>query len=173
TITPEAVSLLPAVIASALPPTPVHTPEPTLVLRPYEVGLGETLSEIAQIFGISVEQLMEINNLNNPDEIRTGMILDVPMSGTTAQEPGIPTQENSEITLEPVPTSTPPPIPEDSKIKIVTIVGVDDLATEHLQIQSISSEALSLDGWRLETNDGSTIHPDFGALHLIIGHPLR
>ena len=51
-------------------------------------------------------------------------------------------------------SQTAPPPPDDSKIRIVSIVGVDDLATEHIQIRSVSSDALALEGWRLETNDG-------------------
>lgn len=150
----EPVSLLPNVIASAIPPTETPIPQPTLALRPYEVGQGETLSEIAQIFGVSVDQLLEINNLSDPDELRTGIILDVPVSGIVSEAVSSEAQESDPLENEPVPTATPPPAPERSIIKMITIVGVADLATEHIQIQSLSPEALSLEGWRLETNDG-------------------
>lgn len=153
-VTPEPDSFLPTLVVTSIPPTEIPTPQPTLALRPYEVGQGETLSEIALLFNISVDQLLEINNLRDPDELSTGMILNVPVSGTAAEETESESQANSQVESEPVPTSTPPPKPENSSIKIVTIVGVDDLATEHLQIQNVSSEALSLEGWRLETNDG-------------------
>ena len=53
TVIPEPVSLLPTVIASAIPPTNAPSPEPTLALRPYQVEEGETLGEIALQFGIS------------------------------------------------------------------------------------------------------------------------
>ena len=154
TNTPESVSLLPTLIASAVPPTETPIPQPTLAVRPYEVEAGETLGEIALQFDVSVEQILAINNLNDPDELSTGMILDIPIAGTAVQEPLEESQDSSQLAEQALPTATPPPTPEESKIKIVTIVGVDDLATEHLQIQSISSEPLSLEGWRLETNDG-------------------
>jgi len=150
----EPIILLPTVIATAVPPTRTPIPEPTLGLRPYQVGLGETLSEIALLFGVSVDQLLEINDLSNPDELSTGMILNVPISGTNAQEMVGQAQADSQLESQPIPTSTPPLAPETSNIKIVTIIGVDDLATEHVQIQSVSPDALSLEGWRLETNDG-------------------
>jgi LysM repeat protein len=154
TTQPEPVSFLPTAIASAIHLTETPTPQPTLALRPYKVEAGETLGEIALLFDVSVEQLLEINNLQNPDELSAGMILDIPSSEIAVEESISVSQPDSQLAEQPLSTSTPPPIPENSQIKIVTIVGVDDLATEHLQIQSISPDALSLEGWRLETNDG-------------------
>lgn len=150
----EPVSMLPTVIASAIPPTNTPSARPTIAVRPYEVGPGDTLGEIAIVFGVSVDQLMEINNISDPDELRTGMTLHIPIQGTTAQENTSDSQDNSQPESEPIPTATFPPEPERNIIKILTIVGVDDLATEHLQIQSLSPEALSMEGWRMETNDG-------------------
>lgn len=150
----ESVSLLPTVIATSIPPTNTPPPDPTLALRPYQVEPGESLSEIAQLFDTSVDQLLEVNNLSNPDQIRSGMILKVPISGAAAGEDQGQPQDNEQVTRQPGPTATAPPVPESSDIKIVSIVGVNDLATEHLQIQSLSPEELSLEGWWLETNDG-------------------
>lgn len=154
----ESVSLLPTVIASAVPPTSTPTPGPSLTVRPYEVGPGETLSEIALVFGVSVDQLLEINDLDNPDDLRIGMTLQIPVQGSIAQENNPAGQDDAPADSEPMPTATPPPQPESNIIKIITIVGVDDLASEHLQIQSLSPEALSLEGWRLETNDGQVYY---------------
>ena len=152
TSTPEPVSLLPTVIASALPPTQTMEPLPTQALRPYEVSEGETLGGIALSFNTSVDKLLELNNLSDPDELTTGMILIIPVSGNTTDE--TQTQAPAPTRNPNRPTSTSPPTPENSKIKIVTIVGVDDLATEHLEIQSISAEPISLEGWKLATADG-------------------
>ena len=154
----ESISMLPTVIASAIPPTATPTPRPSLAVRPYEVGPGETLSEIAVVFGVSIDQLLEINNLDNPDELRAGMTLQIPVQGSIAQENNSAGQGDSQVESEPLPTATPPAQPENNIIKILTIVGVNDLATEHLQIQSLSPEALSLEGWRMETNDGQVYY---------------
>ncbi|HBX68592.1 MAG TPA: hypothetical protein DEH25_04210 [Chloroflexi bacterium] len=150
----EPVSLLPTAIASALPPTDTPTPQPTLALRPYEVSPGETLGEIALLFDTNVDQLLEINKLNDPDELSSGMILLVPVSSDSPDETGTGPGVAAPSESGNLPTSTPLPAPETSQIKIVTIIGVDDLGTEHLQIQSISPEALSLEGWQLKTSDG-------------------
>jgi LysM repeat protein len=154
----ESVSMLPTVIASAVPPTNTPTPRPTLAVRPYEVGPGETLSEIAMVFGVSIDLLLEINDLDNPDELRAGMTLQIPIQGAIAPESNAAGQDDSTAESEPMLTATLPPQPESNIIKILTIVGINDLATEHLQIQSLNPEALSLEGWRLETNDGQVYY---------------
>ena len=92
---------------------------------------AETLGEIALAFDVSVDQLLEINQINDPDELSSGMILDVPISGTPVQEPINESQADSQLEDQPAQTSTPLPIPENGKIKIITIVGVDDLADCH------------------------------------------
>ena len=158
TVELESISMLPTVIATAIPPTNTPSLLATLAVRPYEVGPGETLSEIAMVFGVSIDQLLEINDLDNPDDLRVGMTLQIPMQGAIAQENNPASQDDSPAESEPVATTTPPPEPENNIIKILTIVGINDLATEHLQIQSLNPEALSLEGWRLETNDGQVYY---------------
>lgn len=154
TSAPESVSLLPTAIASAIPPTATPILEPTMALRPYEVGSGETLGEIALLFEINVDQLLEINNLDNPDDLATGMILFVPAAGSLAKTPQDEIPPETEQADEPKASQMVILPPDDPNIKIASIVGVDDLATEHIQIRSVSSQALPLEGWRLETDDG-------------------
>ncbi len=154
TPTPEPVSLLPTVIASVIPITETPSPTPNLILQPYEVGAGETLSEIALLFDTSVDQLLEINNLSDPDELTTGMVLAVPAPNSNPEANPGTDQASSPTENKPIVTSTTPSMPENERVKIVTIVGVGDLATEHIQIQSVHPEALSLEGWRVETNNG-------------------
>ncbi len=154
TVTPVQVSMLPTAIASAIPPTDAPSPEPTISLRPYEVDEGETLGDIALKFNISVDQLLEVNSFDDPDKLATGMIIFVPISKTideVNQTAPISESGSREATAANQPII---PTPENPDIRIVSIVGVDDLATEHIQIRSMSSEALPLEGWRLETNNG-------------------
>ncbi len=44
----------------------------------YQVQPGDTLSGIAQRFGVSLQALMDANGINNPDEIYVGQILRIP-----------------------------------------------------------------------------------------------
>ena len=41
----------------------------------YTVQAGDSLGKIAQKLGISLKELMEINNIKNPDDIREGQVL--------------------------------------------------------------------------------------------------
>jgi LysM repeat protein len=65
--------------ATATPPTtPKATPSPTPIRGTYEVEPGDTLSEIADRFGIDVETLAEANDITDPDLIYPGQVLIIP-----------------------------------------------------------------------------------------------
>jgi LysM repeat protein len=53
----------------------------------YTIQEGDTLSEIAQIFGVAVDDLISYNAIVDPDAIQAGQVLKVPSpknpSGTT------------------------------------------------------------------------------------------
>jgi LysM repeat protein len=77
-------------------PTSTATPTPPS-LQTYTVKPGETLSEIAARFGVTVEALAEANDITNPALIRAGQVLIIPIPGMTALPP----------TRTPTPTWTP------------------------------------------------------------------
>jgi len=58
-----------------------RTPEPSNVTT-YTVQAGDTLSEIAVKFGTTVDNLVALNNIENPDLIRTGQVLKINGSDT-------------------------------------------------------------------------------------------
>ena len=47
----------------------------------YVVQAGNTLGDIADLYGISVEQIMEANNMTDPDVLDVGQVLVIPLSG--------------------------------------------------------------------------------------------
>ena len=57
------------------------TPEPTPAERVYEVQSGDTLWDIAQEFGTTVEAIVEANDLDDPDRISPGDELVIPVDG--------------------------------------------------------------------------------------------
>jgi LysM repeat protein len=57
-------------------PEPEPTPEPTQ--QTYEVQQGDTLWQIAQRFGVTVEAIVEANGLEDPDRIAPGQQLVIP-----------------------------------------------------------------------------------------------
>jgi LysM repeat protein len=58
------------------PPQPAPEPE----YRTYTVKPGDTLSEIAQSFGVDWHEMARLNNLDNPDLIFPGQVFKVPDS---------------------------------------------------------------------------------------------
>ncbi|MCS6845691.1 MAG: LysM peptidoglycan-binding domain-containing protein [Caldilineales bacterium] len=54
------------------------TPVPQAPARTHTVQAGETLYGIAVKYGVTVQAIMQANNLTNPDFIRTGQVLVIP-----------------------------------------------------------------------------------------------
>lgn len=87
--------VLPFAVAGCVtmaPPDPTPTPAPTPVVTPtpvpeptdrsYVVQSGDTLSTIAQRFGITLGQLMTANpSITDPNRIRVGQVLVIPPPG--------------------------------------------------------------------------------------------
>jgi tetratricopeptide (TPR) repeat protein len=65
-----------AVPTATLPPIPTPTPIPTSAL--YVVQRGDVLNVIAEEHGVSVEAIVELNNLSDPNAISIGQILLIP-----------------------------------------------------------------------------------------------
>ena len=79
TPTPTATPL-PVPTATAKPtasPLPTVTPEPTMP-RTYVVQPGDTLKDIAFLFDVSVQELMQVNGLTDPDTLQVGQVLIIP-----------------------------------------------------------------------------------------------
>ncbi len=60
-------------------PTPVPaTPTPRPTVRTYRVQSGDTLSSIAARFGVSVQALINANNIADPNSLSIGQVLIIP-----------------------------------------------------------------------------------------------
>jgi len=84
---------------TALPPTTAAAPGSgvTGATGKYTIKPGDTLSGIAQEFGITVEELVKLNNITDPNQIQAGQVLTVPAKGAPTSAPG------------PTPSPTPGP----------------------------------------------------------------
>jgi LysM repeat protein len=86
-------------------PTPTPSPQPTATLNAnlataipratYTVQSGDTLQGIAQFYGLTVADLMEVNGITDPTSIRPDQVLIIPLE--------------RRVTPGPTPTATPPP----------------------------------------------------------------
>jgi LysM repeat protein len=102
---------------------------PRVELEAYQVSTGETLGEIALAYDITLDELLELNGLSDPDEIGAGATIFVPVRG------------------QPVSGGNP-------QVEIVAVIGAGDLDSERVQIRGIGDVELTLTGWRLQDETG-------------------
>lgn len=84
----------PGETATALPSQPTPTPQQTAPSVPVEgiehvVAWGETINIIAERYGVSVEDIVEANNLSDPDLIRAGDVLIIPGVAAPTPQAGV------------------------------------------------------------------------------------
>lgn len=121
---------------------PAPTSEPEQRLQAYQVKAGETLSEIALAYSISVDELLSLNGLTDPNSVGAGTTIFVPLN--TGQS------ENSDAeNVNPSTTSN------TGQVEIVGVFGAGDLTSERVQIRGLGQGTLSLTGWRLRDEDGN------------------
>lgn len=114
-------------------PTPTITPSPTATPITYQVQPGDALVNIAQQYGTTVELLVEINNIANPDQISVGQILLIP----TAIPPTHDGNLRPTVTLFPTegPTQDPAVATAAPPWHTIYVVQVgdtlDEIAREH------------------------------------------
>lgn len=145
--TPSPVPIVGTIITLTPEPTdtPSPSPTPTLVLSVYEVQPGETLGSIALAFDVSVEDLMRLNGLTDPNALGSGETLLIPVT----PEPTVAPTET------PSPPGTTTVSTAEAALEIITIVGAGVLQDERVDIRLSGAEELSLAGWQLEDRQGN------------------
>ncbi len=98
--------------------TPVATPTATQAAQPtaapvtYTVKPGDTLSGIADLFGVTVDDIVRVNNIADPNSLAEGQMLKIPgrsPEGTpTEQASGTQTPGGPASPILPPPNVTPP-----------------------------------------------------------------
>ena len=152
-VTPTATIDVIAQVASAVPTlTPTKPPSPTP--NTYTVRAGDTISNIADEFGIAMEELMAANRLQDPNELSVGQVLVIP------EVEGTGTAPDANETQSPEATSTPAAAAAQ-QVVINGIVGAGDLETESVRLLNTGNE-VSMAGWTLDDGNGNSFNfPDF------------
>lgn len=89
---------------------PATTTEPP-VLTPYTVVRGDTLIQIADRYGIHLNDLVRVNNIADPTKIFVGQILLIPPPPDPDAGPALTIAPATDPVLPPLlPTTTAPPI---------------------------------------------------------------
>ncbi len=95
-----------------MPPAQPPEPDPVVVTPPaetttYTVVAGDVLSVIARRFGVSMQDIMRINNISDPDMIRQGQRIELPgvidldqLRQVTTQRPTQPTASGDRYVVQ-------------------------------------------------------------------------
>lgn len=152
TTTPDIAQPSPSI---TLTPTPTHIQFSGVII--HTVKTGETLGIIAGMYGVTVEDIMELNRLDDPNLVEIGQKLRIQIPPT---ETPTPTQTPT-ITPTPTPvtpTKTPTPITPTLAPQAVirAVVGAGDLNTERVDLTVQGGGAIILTGWQLKDEQGHT-----------------
>ncbi len=118
-VTPSDTAVAPAdppATATSVPPTTAPTAAAAADATVHRIRRGETLSEIAGRYNVTVQQIVQANGLENPNRIVTGQSLVIPGSGSApaGAQPTSPPPAAAGPTNTPrprPPTATPVPKP--------------------------------------------------------------
>jgi LysM repeat protein len=121
----------------------------------YVVQVGDSLSGIADRFGIPVAAIVSANELDNPDFVFVGQRLRIP-SGDA-----------------PLPAATATPIANSvtTGIRVTAVENPGVVGSEIINVANDSDLAVNLQGWRLEREGGPTY--TFGNVLLFPGSGIK
>ncbi len=122
----------------------------------YVVQVGDSLLGIASRYNVSIDAVVEANNLANPDFVFSGQRLVIPVSADAAA-----TVEAASATRQA--TSAGP--------RISAIEAAGTLANEAVLIVNESNTPVNLRGWQLERAGGPSY--TFGDVQLFAGSSIR
>jgi LysM repeat protein len=96
-------TVLPTLIPQVLTPAPTNTPAPTPTPTVHIIQPGDTLLSIALQYGVTLDELYQVNGVLKPELLQIGQAVVIPVSGSA----GRATNNNSGAVVAP----TPPPLP--------------------------------------------------------------
>jgi LysM repeat protein len=147
---------------------------------PHVLQEGEFPSLVAEQYGVSMEDLLAVNNLTEETSrfLQIGDILIVPLEGceltaesvsatqtatfqptSTATLPPTPTAIQPTATISPTPTRTPtatlPPTAVNARVAIVAVRDAGSITNELVEIRNTDAAVVDLSGWTLRDTDGN------------------
>ncbi len=153
TAPPAPPTAVPAQVVTPAPTPPSANSDPQV----YIVQPGDSLFGIAVQFGVSMDALMEANNISDPDRIFSGQRLIIP--GSAANSAGATGPETS------------PPTPAQVEGMTLRVENPGDLAQESVLVINDGNTPVNLEGWQLRRPGGPVYL--FGNVPLFPGSSVR
>lgn len=140
-LSPAATTPAPIIaVETATPETTGPVSEEIYVVQP-----GDTMLVIATQYNVSVDDILNANNLNDPNFVFAGQRLVIPVQGGSG---------NTGTTPSALPTATPTVAIAPDGVRITAVTGVGDLQNEQIVLVNDSDTPFSLQGWQLQRTNG-------------------
>jgi LysM repeat protein len=152
--TPEATA---AVVLATENPIQAEPAETQMAELTYSVETGDTLGAIAVKFNITVAEILDANEIPNPDSLVIGQVLIIrrPLVAPSTHTALPPDEIEADLeSTAAAPTNTPEPLTGESRVLIDSIIGVGDLASERVFLKRVGPGEISLTGWTLVADNG-------------------
>jgi LysM repeat protein len=154
---------------------------PTLEMIAYQVKEGDTLGALAVQFNASIDDIMTVNGLTDPNSLYIGQIIKIP-TAPLPRETSTAVPPAGIVSPTPRPSATPTHGPtltptatltgKEAQVVIDTVIGAGVLANERLVLRRSGDGELSLVGWQMTDGKGNvyifpqlTLYKD-GAINL-------
>jgi len=128
------------------------TPTQIQNVEVYQVQFGDSLGSIALDFDVSIEELLALNQILDPNSLPVGMVLYIPVEPEATPTSSVPTPTLTNIPGSPVPTTGPQVA---AGVTINGVIGIGNLSSEHVFLTRTGDGELSLAGWQLLDEDGN------------------
>jgi LysM repeat protein len=135
TAKPTGSSAKPGATTEPAPTAPPTAPPTTVPMAEYVIAAGDTMSGIAKKFGVTMQALLSANNLTDPNLVRVGQKIKVPIApgaATTLPPVGVTGTFPQAVTVAPVtqaPTPTTPTTIDDGSSPRTSIVTITVIVT--------------------------------------------
>lgn len=126
--------------------------EPSRSTFEYAVQSGDTLAILAGRFDVTIEEIIAVNDMDDPNRLEIGQILNIP--GQPEDAP-LETENPAEDTQPPpAATGEAPSAQGNSQVVVDSVIGAGDLNSERVLVKNSGAGELSMQGWQLLEEEG-------------------
>jgi LysM repeat protein len=118
------------------------------------VQSGDTLGIISQRYDVTIDDIMLVNGLTNPNLISVGEQLTIPVGGIPTPTPAAPEEPEVAALPSPIPTE-PAASAGGGQIEVAGVLDAGLLETEAVQIVNTGAAEQQMEGWKIRDEDSN------------------